>query len=117
VRWFENLQGEEVAFCRITQMGFLRLLTNARVMGVDVITQGQAWDVYQTMMQDSRIVFFSEPAGVEAVWQQYTRRSHPAPNLWTDAYLFAFAKIHGLQIVSFDKGFSRFSEHRSLILE
>ena len=31
--WFASLDRSEAAFCRITQMGFLRLITNARVMG------------------------------------------------------------------------------------
>ena len=26
--WFSNLQDEKLAFCRLTQLGFLRLLTN-----------------------------------------------------------------------------------------
>ena len=31
-RWFSNLLDEKLAFCRITQLGFLRLLTNRHVM-------------------------------------------------------------------------------------
>ncbi len=27
-RWFTNIQADQVLFCRITQLGFLRLLTN-----------------------------------------------------------------------------------------
>ena len=35
-RWFDGLGSEPVLFCRFTQLGFLRLLTNAHVMGGQV---------------------------------------------------------------------------------
>jgi uncharacterized protein len=35
--WLEGLGTEQIAFCRITDLGFLRLLTNSRVMGEDVL--------------------------------------------------------------------------------
>lgn len=31
--WFEEPQTSQILFCRITQMGLLRLLTNRKVMG------------------------------------------------------------------------------------
>ena len=41
-RWFGNLQNEKLAFCRLTQMGFLRLLTNRHVMQEEVMTPGRS---------------------------------------------------------------------------
>ena len=35
--WFSNLQDEKLAFCRLTQLGFLRLLTNKHVMQDEVM--------------------------------------------------------------------------------
>jgi uncharacterized protein len=35
--WFMNIQADRVLFCRITQLGFLRLLTNRHVMGEEVL--------------------------------------------------------------------------------
>ena len=43
----EEAEGEILAFCRITQMGFLRLLTNERMMAQDVFTRiepGVCWN-------------------------------------------------------------------------
>ncbi len=40
--WLETTAPAEDAFCRITQMGFLRLLTNAHAMHEDVRTEKQA---------------------------------------------------------------------------
>ena len=41
--WFMAVCEAGTAFCRVTQMGLLRLLTNSRVMGDDVLNQQQAW--------------------------------------------------------------------------
>jgi hypothetical protein len=35
--WLNSTDTEQVAFCRVTQMGLLRLLTNESVMGGDVL--------------------------------------------------------------------------------
>ncbi|HEY0758459.1 MAG TPA: hypothetical protein VGD59_04290 [Acidisarcina sp.] len=40
--WFETLADERSVFCRITELGFLRLLTNIHVMGEDVLTPERA---------------------------------------------------------------------------
>ncbi|MGA7414414.1 MAG: hypothetical protein WBW33_28345 [Bryobacteraceae bacterium] len=36
-QWFSNLQDEKLTFCRLTQLGFLRLLTNKHVMQEEVM--------------------------------------------------------------------------------
>jgi predicted nucleic acid-binding protein len=42
--WFAELPSDlTLAFCRFTQLGLLRLLTSASVMGDEVMTQPQAW--------------------------------------------------------------------------
>jgi toxin-antitoxin system PIN domain toxin len=114
--WFEGVGREQAFFCRITQIGLLRLLTNARVMGVDVISQSEAWKTYHRILSDSRVQFSSEPAGIDHLWQHLSRGSYPAANLWTDAYIQAFAQLRELQVVSFDKGFRRFVDPEPLIL-
>ena len=97
-------------------MGLLRLLTNRRVMGADVLTQAEAWGVYQRIRQDSRVHFLSEPAGLEQQWRRFSSQPQPATNLWTDAYLLAFARLRDLRVVSFDKGFERFTDPQTLVL-
>lgn len=114
--WFADIDAEEAAFCRTTQAGLLRLLTNGRVMGVDVLTPLGAWEVYDRFARDVRVRFVFEPSGMEEAWRQSTKYSQPATNLWTDAYLQAFARLKGLHVVSFDRGFRRFGEPQPLIL-
>lgn len=87
-------------------MGFLRLITNRGVMGGDVLTQKRAWEVYETIAQDSRVLFVAEPDNLETAWKSLTPARLPATNVWTDAYLAALAGLHGL-VVSFDRSFPK----------
>ena len=109
--WFFSLEEEGAAFCRVTQMSFLRLLTNSAVMGEDVLTPPEAWRRYQDLRRDWRVSFAAEPAGVEAGWI-HLMSATPAPRSWTDAYLAAFAIGHGYALVSFDRNFARWKELR-----
>ena len=104
-RWFDGLSAGEAAFCRITQMGLLRLLTNRRVMLDAVLTQQQAWRVYLALHRDERTIFLPEPDGLEERWRNTTKRTSPSQGLWTDCYLQAFAECAGLRIVTFDRNF------------
>ena len=115
-RWLDTIGENEAAFCRITQMGLLRLLTNHHAMGGEAVSQSRAWEIYRTIASDQRVSFYPEPAGVEETWSGLTQRGQPATNLWTDAYLQAFARLKGLHVVSFDRGFRRFGSPEPLIL-
>jgi len=64
--WFAAQPAASVAFCRITQMGLLRLLTNSSVMGRGPRTIVQAWDTFAQLRADRRSVFAIEPDGVES---------------------------------------------------
>jgi hypothetical protein len=104
-------------FCRVTQMSFLRLATNPKVMGVDVLTPRHAWAAYQKFQADPRIVFAEEPAGLEKSWMEITDAAGFKQNLWTDSYLAAFARAGGCTIVTFDDGFKRFSGIDAIVLQ
>jgi len=105
--WFEAVDDDCAAFCRVTQMGLLRLLTNNTVMGAETLTQAKAWQVYERMRGDARVVFLEEPAGLEPDWRTLTQLSRPATSLWTDGYLLAFARRHDLCLVTFDRGLGK----------
>jgi predicted nucleic acid-binding protein len=61
--WFDSVTNE-IGFCRITQMGLLRLLTNTHVMEEDVLNPAGALKIYQEFLFDLRIRFVQEPLGV-----------------------------------------------------
>jgi uncharacterized protein len=105
--WFDAVATGEAMFCRITQMGFLRLITNRHVMGADVVTQKEAWMVYRKLSKDSRVAFLLEPSPIENEWWRLTQSASASTNAWTDAYLAAFASLRNLKIISFDSGFQK----------
>jgi uncharacterized protein len=115
-RWFEASVHDMVAFCRVTQMGFLRLLTNPHVMAGDALTAGRAWNLLDAFCEDTRITFSPEPPGLEASWRAWTQQQRRGPNYWTDAYLGAFASTAGHTLVTFDRGFTRFQGIRLRLL-
>jgi uncharacterized protein len=114
VEWLEQCGEDRLAFCRISQMGLLRLLTNAQVMGVDMLRPGEAWRAYEAIMRDVRMRFMAEPSGMEAIWKRLM--AGRAPGAWTDAYLMAFAMAQGLRVVTFDKGFAQFGDAETVVL-
>lgn len=101
-QWFRNLQDEKLAFCRLTQLGFLRLLTNKHVMQEEVMSPDEAWKAYRVLRLDRRIGYLAEPNDLSETWQAFTQGPLSSPNLWTDAYLCAFAHAARTTLVTFD---------------
>ena len=117
VRWWQGdvlPERRTVCFCRVTQLGLLRLLTNETVMGASRRTPEQAWSDYDRLVAQGPVDYVHEPEGVDRVLRSHTRSEHPSSSLWTDAYLAAFAQAGDLQLATFDRGFQRFS---GLLLE
>ncbi len=115
-RWFDGLPAGLFRFCRLTQQGFLRLASNPKVFNEDAVSLSAAWDLYDRILSDPRIAFVHEPSDIEIHWRAFTRRSTFSPNLWSDAYLAAFARAAGLELVTFDKGFAQFPSLNCTIL-
>jgi hypothetical protein len=97
------------AFCRITQIALLRLLTREQVMGPDTQTAVQAWKTYRRFVEDDGAAFLAEPEGIQESWRELCGLHEiRSANSWSDAYLAAFALCAGMQFVTFDRGFRRF---------
>lgn len=105
--WFAGLeQSARLFFCRISQLGFLRLLTNEKVMGsMDVKSQEEAWRAYDRWLEDDRVSLLDEPADLEHLFRDLANSRHPSVMNWTDSYLAAFAAGSRLTLVTFDQGF------------
>jgi toxin-antitoxin system PIN domain toxin len=106
--WVDTAANDTIAFCRVTQMGFLRLLTNPRVMADDALRAGAAWHLLESLRKDERIVFSPEPRDIERTWRSLTASPSTGPNFWTDTYLAAFAQSTGYTLVTFDRGFRKY---------
>ena len=103
--WFATLNpAVSLDFCRLTQLGLLRLLTTEAVMGDEVMTQPQAWAAYDQWHRDPRVELLDEPAEIEARFRALTRLRQPATKDWADSYLAAFATAGHLTLVTFDRG-------------
>ena len=104
--WFSDLpEGVRFSFCRFTQLGLLRLLTAEAVMADEVLSQSEAWTVYDRWLDDPRVTFVEEPQALERRFRALTRSRHAAPKAWADAYLAAFADAAQFTLVTFDRGF------------
>ena len=79
--WFNLLSDStRFCFCRITQIGFLRLLTTEQIMTVrEVLTQQQAWQVYDDLQDDDRLLFMEEPANMEVSFRAASQMNRAAP--------------------------------------
>lgn len=114
--WLGEQADESVAICRITQLGLLRLLTNASVMLENIRTLEQAWRDYDTILTDARFFFLPEPEELENVLREYTSVGQVSPKRWQDAYLAAFARSVKFHLVTFDRGFQNYAGLRLTIL-
>jgi toxin-antitoxin system PIN domain toxin len=101
-RWFMTLKDDKLVFCRITQMGFPRLLSNRHVMKEETVSPEQAWGAYASFRGDRRIGYLNEPAGLSETWRDFAPKQTQSPILWTDAYLCAFAAAGQIELVTFD---------------
>jgi len=114
--WLEKQDELSVGVCRNTQLGLLRLLTNATVMGKDVCSLKQSWSIYDTLMGDERFDFYAEPMDLEQHLRKYSASGRVSPKLWQDAYLAAFARATKSNLVTFDGGFQQFEGLRLTLL-
>ncbi len=109
LEWFDGTDTGEAVLCRLSRLGVLRLLCTPQVMGPDVLLPNAAVEAMETLEADGRITLLPEPVGVDSILKSLVATCRTTPNLWSDAYLAAFATAAKLQIVTFDRGFSKFT--------
>lgn len=115
-RWFDKTD-DEIGFCRITEMALLRLLANPAVLGKDVRTRRQAWDLVEALQADARVRVLAEPPGLRALWIAFSKRDDRSHLLWTDDYLAAFAQAAGADFVTLDRAIpGRYPSVRTVLL-
>ena len=103
-----------VAFCRATQNSFLRLLTTPPIQalyGGPAVTNAQAWAKSQELLSLPQVVWLVEPVGLEAEWKRCGSLATASPKVWMDAYLAAFAIAGALELITFDRDFTNFTQH------
>ena len=98
-----NRQADDLVFCRVTQMGLLRLLSTPTIMGEDAIDRSQAWRLFDHLWADERVLWANEPDELDAVWRAISARDDKSHKLWTDDYLAAFAQASDLTLATLDR--------------
>lgn len=91
-----------LAFLPHHELGLLRLLTTQGVMGPGTLTQAQAWEAYDRLLETAGAKFAEEPAGLESIFRSFTGAQQTSPKEWADAYLSAFSLAAGIPLVTFD---------------
>ena len=114
--WMQLAAPRSIFFCRVTQLGFLRLATNRKAFPLDAVPMNQSGRLYDKFSSDEQVGFAEEPDLIAGPLRTFTQLQSFSPNVWTDAYLAAFAAAADFELVTFDKGFSQFKNLRRTIL-
>ena len=101
-RWWEA-ENSRIGFSRITQLGFLRLMTTAAAMDGKPLTMREAWGVHDRLFEDARVALIPEPADFETRFRDYSTAETTSPKQWADAFLLAFAQAANGILVTFDR--------------
>ena len=86
-------------------------------MGAQVLRPVEAWQACSNFLALREVNQMPEPAALNDQLGRYCDLGRTSPNLWTDAYLAAFANCAALRLVTFDTGFSKFNGLNVLVLE
>ena len=117
--WWRQLvlpAGVHVLFCRLTELGLLRLLSNEQVMGPNRMSHARAWSNVRSVVVQDSVGFGNEPDGIGERLAALAGQPGHSPRFWSDAYLAAFALAGGYRFVTFDHGFRRFDGLDLLLL-
>lgn len=109
-RYWEHEAAAEIAFCRVTMLGLLRLLTNSRVMHGAPFTPAEAWDAYRAFAVLPEVCFVEDSLAAEKHFELRSRApDFSAPRL-TYAWIAALASSASARVVSFDSDFTTFPD-------
>lgn len=114
-RWYEatTLLPGELVFCAATEIGFVRLITQAAVMkqcSALPLTNAEAVRFLTNLYNDPAIAREFEPAMTRGLWLSLGEAPNSSPNKWMDAYLAAFAIALSGELVTFDRGFMEYQK-------
>jgi len=108
VEYWSNHARTQKLFCRLSAMGFVRLLTQPKLMADGALELVDAWRLYERYSALPTVGMLPEPDGVDTQLAGLVAKKLPA-RLLTDAYLAALTLCAQLRLVTFDKDFERFA--------
>jgi uncharacterized protein len=106
--WFNNLPAEDrIYFCRISQMGMLRLLTNPAVLSKSAVSTAEAWEIFDEWVVRGGVEMLDEPANVERNFRRDSRLHSGKGSHWTDSYLLSIASQYDVRLVTLDAALAK----------
>ncbi len=107
--WLAEQPEASVGWCVLTQLGVLRLLSNARVATTGALTPDAALAVWEQLISLAPFCELDQtPRSLGESLRQLAAGRQPSINFWTDAWLAALAQSLGCEMVTFDRGFRSF---------
>jgi toxin-antitoxin system PIN domain toxin len=118
-RWYTALDESSdcaLLFCRITMLGFLRLLTNRAVMGDSTVNVTDALDLYDRWSSDPRIEMLTEPRQTDVEFRAALApvANQPSTKAIADCYLIGLAAACGAHVVTLDKSMASLAKRRKV---
>lgn len=107
-RYWDEEAAEELAFCRVTALAFLRHLTNPRILGDAALDGATAWRALVDWLAVPGVRLLPEPAGLDERLARWSEELDLRGGHWTDAYVAAFAAASRCRLVAFDRDFRRY---------
>ncbi|HTQ09614.1 MAG TPA: TA system VapC family ribonuclease toxin [Fimbriimonadaceae bacterium] len=108
-RYWEEESATQIAFCRLTMLGLLRLATNSKVMAGRPFSPPDAWRLFRDFLSEPGVAMAAEPAGLDRQMMVWSDRDDFSVSSWTDCALASWACAAGFRLVSFDSDYSRFA--------
>ena len=96
---------DDLAFCRVTEMSLLRLMTNPAVTGREAMSRREARELVEQFLADPRVRLLPEPEGLVPLWVMLSKHDDRHHLWWTDDYLAAFAQAAEAYLVTFERAF------------
>jgi toxin-antitoxin system PIN domain toxin len=107
--WVKSLVTEDtLGLCRLTEMSFLRLLTQKIAEGYKPLRNSEAVEKLSQWKKLTFVEVCAEPDSMETDWLRLAGIGQPAPKRWMDAYLATFAIHAKLRLVSLDADFEQY---------
>src|SRR5438477_433886 len=92
-RYWGQDSADQIAFCRVSMLGMLRLGTNAKAMRGHAFTPAEAWQVYRAFRSLPEVAFLDEPGPLEAQMAGWSEGGAFPVHAWTDCYLASVAVL------------------------
>jgi toxin-antitoxin system PIN domain toxin len=114
--WRDSLAPSRL-FCRLTTMALLRLISNPSVMGDETVRGSAALMRLDEALNTDGVRLVTEPHDLDKVLSSLASDMPISAADWTDAYLATFAIAGNYRMVTFNRGFQRFTGLGLLLLE